>query len=186
MKKFLYTAALLAALSPGLTFAATTYDRSPAGDPILSPVTLTVSFDDWADITCGSSAPYWGVTFYDVDTVVDQYADTPTISSSTQSGIFVFTLAPGTYEDPLIFCSNDAEGQDQDGGDTLTDPMDTWTVYLAPGLFSLPASMVPSISDDVSDTVAGPGLLLVIVAVLSLPVVFWLIGRVKALFPKGK
>jgi len=57
-------------------------------------------------------------------------------------------------------------------------------VAKASALFEIPTSTVDSFTASVSDTLADPGLLLIIGVIIALPVVFWLIHRVKALFPK--
>jgi len=54
----------------------------------------------------------------------------------------------------------------------------------AAALFEVPTTTVDSFTASVSDTLADPGLLAIIGVVVALPVIFWLIHRVKALFPK--
>lgn len=53
-------------------------------------------------------------------------------------------------------------------------------------LFEVPTSTVSNLTAAITSTIADPGLLLVIVFVVALPVVFWLISRIKGLFPKSK
>jgi len=53
-------------------------------------------------------------------------------------------------------------------------------------LFGVPTSTVSTLTASITDTLTDPGLLAIIAFVIALPVVFWLIGRVKALFPKSK
>jgi len=53
-------------------------------------------------------------------------------------------------------------------------------------LIVVPTSTASDALASVSDTLADPGTLLIIVAVVALPVVFWLIRRIIGLFPKGR
>lgn len=55
----------------------------------------------------------------------------------------------------------------------------------ADSLFTIPTSTVTSFSASLSDTLSDPGTLLIIGVVVALPAVFWLIHRIKALFPKA-
>jgi len=50
-------------------------------------------------------------------------------------------------------------------------------------LFAVPTSTVSTLTASITDTLTDPGLLAIIAFVIALPVVFWLVGRVKALFP---
>lgn len=56
----------------------------------------------------------------------------------------------------------------------------------AASLLTVPTSTATDALASASDTIADPGLLLVIVAVIALPVVFWVIRKVIGLFPKGR
>ncbi len=56
----------------------------------------------------------------------------------------------------------------------------------AASLITVPTTTASDALASVSDTLADPGTLLVIVAVIALPVVFWLIRRIIGLFPKGR
>lgn len=56
----------------------------------------------------------------------------------------------------------------------------------AASLITVPTSTASDALASVSDTLADPGTLLVIVAVIALPVVFWLIRRIIGLFPKSR
>lgn len=56
----------------------------------------------------------------------------------------------------------------------------------AASLLTVPTSTASDALASVSDTIADPGMLLVIVAVIALPVVFWLVRRIIGLFPKGR
>jgi len=56
----------------------------------------------------------------------------------------------------------------------------------ASSLLTVPTTTASDALASVSDTLADPGTLLIIVAVIALPVVFWLIRRIVGLFPKGR
>ena len=56
----------------------------------------------------------------------------------------------------------------------------------AAALFTVRTSTVTSFTASVTDTLADTGTLQVIVAVLALPALFWVIHRLKGLFPKGR
>jgi len=56
----------------------------------------------------------------------------------------------------------------------------------AAALFAVPTSTVTTLTANVTDTLADPGLLAVLVVAAALPVIFWVIHRVKGLFPKGR
>lgn len=56
----------------------------------------------------------------------------------------------------------------------------------AASLLTVPTTTASDALASVSDTLADPGTLLIIVAVIALPVVFWLIRRIVGLFPKGR
>jgi len=98
-----------------------------------------------------------------------------------------------------LTCYNSLKRSEEEAYTSEMNKLTKWAVALggvgsfvvakvagATSLFNVPTSTVPSLTANISDTIAGEGLLLVIVAVIALPVVFWLIGRVKALFPKSK
>ena len=53
-------------------------------------------------------------------------------------------------------------------------------------MFSVPTSTVSSLTATITDAVADPGLLLVIVLAAGLPLAFWAIRRVIGLIPKGR
>lgn len=56
----------------------------------------------------------------------------------------------------------------------------------AASLLTVPTSTASDALASVSDTLADPGTLLVIVAVIALPVAFYVIRRLVGLFPKGR
>ena len=56
----------------------------------------------------------------------------------------------------------------------------------AASLLTIPTSTATDALASASDTIADPGLLLVILAVIALPVAFWVIRKVVGLFPKGR
>jgi len=58
------------------------------------------------------------------------------------------------------------------------------SVAHADSLFTVPTSTATTFSASVSDTLSDPGLLTIVGVVIALPVVFWLIHRIKGLFPK--
>jgi len=53
-------------------------------------------------------------------------------------------------------------------------------------MFEVPTSTVSSLTANITSQLADPGTLLVIVAAISLPLVFWAAKKVIGLFPKGK
>jgi len=55
----------------------------------------------------------------------------------------------------------------------------------ADALFEIPTSTVSSFTGAISDQLSDPGTLLVLGVVLALPASFWIIHRIKALFPKA-
>jgi hypothetical protein len=56
----------------------------------------------------------------------------------------------------------------------------------AAALFEVPSTTPASLTASITDTLAEPGVLAVIVLVVALPLVFWVIRRVIGLFPKGR
>jgi len=56
----------------------------------------------------------------------------------------------------------------------------------AASLLTIPTSTATDALASASDTIADPGLLLVILAVIALPVAFWVIRKVVGLFPKSR
>jgi len=56
----------------------------------------------------------------------------------------------------------------------------------AAALFEVPTSTVTSLTASVTDTIADPGVLLVLGAAAALPVIFWVIHRIIGLFPKAR
>jgi len=56
----------------------------------------------------------------------------------------------------------------------------------AASLLTVPTSTATDALASVSDTLADPGTLLIIVAVIALPVAFWVVRRLIGLFPKGR
>ena len=56
----------------------------------------------------------------------------------------------------------------------------------AAALFEVPTSTVDSLTASVTDTLADPGLLLVLGVAAALPVIFWVIHRIIGLFPKAR
>jgi len=55
----------------------------------------------------------------------------------------------------------------------------------AAAAFEVPTSTVSSFTATITDTLSDPGLLAVLVIAAALPVIFWVIHRVKALFPRS-
>lgn len=51
-------------------------------------------------------------------------------------------------------------------------------------MITLPTNLASNALASVSDIVADPGTLLIIVAVIGLPLVFWIIAHIRDLFPK--
>ena len=56
----------------------------------------------------------------------------------------------------------------------------------ATSLLTVPTSTVPDLTANVSDTIADPGTLLILVAAIAFPLLFWVIGRIIGLFPKHR
>jgi len=56
----------------------------------------------------------------------------------------------------------------------------------AAALFEVPTSTVTDLTASVTDTIADPGVLLVLGAAAALPVIFWVIHRIIGLFPKAR
>jgi hypothetical protein len=53
-------------------------------------------------------------------------------------------------------------------------------------IFSIPTSTIDSLRATVGAQFTDPGLLLILVVAVALPLTFWIVKRVVALFPKGK
>ena len=60
----------------------------------------------------------------------------------------------------------------------------TTSVFFSKALFVSPANTASTISSFLTGTLQDAGLLLVLAAMLALPMVFWIIEQIKALFPK--
>jgi len=58
----IFSVAVLSTLIlPSFVLGAYSYDRSPAGYEITSPVSFEISFDDYADLELTASSTYWGI-----------------------------------------------------------------------------------------------------------------------------
>ena len=53
-------------------------------------------------------------------------------------------------------------------------------------MITLPATMGTDLLANVSDQITDPGTLAIVLIAAALPVVFWLISRLKGILPKGK
>jgi hypothetical protein len=56
----------------------------------------------------------------------------------------------------------------------------------AAALFEVPSSTPTSLTASITDTLAEPGVLAVVVFVAALPLIFWVVRRLIGLIPKGR
>jgi len=56
----------------------------------------------------------------------------------------------------------------------------------AAALFEVPSSTPTSLTASITDTLAEPGVLAVLVFVAALPLIFWVVRRLIGLVPKGR
>lgn len=117
----------------------------------------------------------------------------PAYTSTSYVFAFDMTLDPGTYSrSGQAYCKYTLGDNEWHASDTFSSSGD-WVIEPPPPpppppnpLVSIPTSTVSGIASRLSGTIADPGLLLVIVFVLALPVIFWIIHRIKKQFPKTK
>jgi len=102
MKKLLFVLALL--LLPGLARASVSYERSPAGYSITSPVVVSISADTIEEL-CPSypDTPFWKIWAVGIGGS-DDYFSVEENSSDTLSGDFTLNLPTGAYSWLLIAC----------------------------------------------------------------------------------
>ena len=99
MKKLFLTISILAGLifSYGVS-AAISYERSPAGSQITSPVSFEISFDDFSEICPDQESNYYGIGTDSVETQ-------GIIASTTLSHVFVLDMPLGGNDDIYSECS---------------------------------------------------------------------------------
>lgn len=108
MKKLLLTIPLFLIL-PLSAFAAVSYSRTPSGINILSPVSVSVSFDDYSETGC-SSYPAPDSWYIGIETDGDFSVNSGYISSTTKSYIFSTPLPVGNYYDVAVYCHDLVNG----------------------------------------------------------------------------
>ena len=125
MKKILILViSVLSLLLPLTSYGAVNYSRTPSGDLITSPVSISVSFDDFSELNC-SNSDVWGIAIADENSWTGDEYMSNLISSSTNSYTFIIDLPLGFQSygvNPTIdttysnICGIDLEG---DGGSII-------------------------------------------------------------------
>jgi hypothetical protein len=109
IKLLVYSLLLPVGLLVGSTvFGATTYNRSPAGASITSPVSFNITLDTFNGVFggCFGDKNYWGISVYDHGNEIEYYSEA--VSSTTLSHIFVMTLpVADDYNYVTGVCSGD-------------------------------------------------------------------------------
>lgn len=93
MKKILITVVAFLII-PQVSFGAVTYSRSPSGASVTSPVSISVSFDNFGETGC-VGGDTWGVVISDHP---QNFFYSTTLPETTMSGIFNIALPTGEYE----------------------------------------------------------------------------------------
>lgn len=172
MKRIILTiTVLLAALAPGFAFASVVFD--PTSPQVAdTPITPTCSIGNTIEI-------YQGGAWYSE-------------MGGTCDGVTTFTESvDGTYQvvewNSLVQLSDPTT---QSLAATMADPafvsVSNYTFGLpSPSvpLFTMPTMISTDVAGKMSDTLADPGLLIVICSILALFTLPWLVEQIAALFP---
>ena len=114
MKKILF-AILALMIVPQISFGAVTYSRSPSGTTVTSPVTITVSFDDYVtDTGCLITDTDWNV---EVASDLDVYYPSNSVAVGINTGVFPVSIPAGT---DVVYTSFSC-GAGLGGGNTLEE-----------------------------------------------------------------
>ncbi|MFA4890605.1 MAG: Ig-like domain-containing protein [Candidatus Paceibacterota bacterium] len=106
MKKiFLFAIFLIFFASPSVSFGAVSYSRTPSGNQITSPISISISFDNFEEDT-GCVSDTWSV---EVSNNNNSYYPSNTILNSIKTGVFSINLPP-------IDCTYVAFSCDLEGG----------------------------------------------------------------------
>jgi len=173
-------------LSPAAAFALSV-DVLPAGLEKLNPLQFVVAFDDATDydnnLTTGcASYDSWRLT-YDNDTGsfggIFTIETDPNIGFAGSPYILNTTLAAGTYAAPEFWCFN---AGDLAGGVSVANFSYPSYDVLSGLILSISTDLVPQFTARITDTIAAPGNLLVIVYAIGLILSFYVITRTIGIF----
>lgn len=164
-------------------FGAVTYERSPSGTEITSPVSFSVTLDDifdlefdeeigvgyWAIVAGGEEAEYWSEA----------------IASTTLSTTFLISVPTGEAITNILSCACPPEFDFNACSENLGDNCSNTGISLESGepAFTIIYSFIPISSDFVVSTLAyinqgigglGPFLYVII----GLPLAFWVIKKI--------
>lgn len=190
MKKYIlltiaWTATAFALFWAANAFAAVSYERAPAGIDITSPVTFSITLDDYGDIgpTCTSTANYWTI-----DASTYDYADTfyllDVVASTTLLNDFVFDLPEGDYIEVELGClfavpttqeqaaSYWVDGQaiEDNGGEII---FTITSAALLEAMFTVPTSTATDVLANVTSTLGDTGFLALLAIAAAIPLVFY-------------
>jgi len=179
-------------------FGAIDYSRSPSGSgDILSPVSFSVSADDFSELTAGCiPSDYWGISYLEKDNLIDVFGSDTAIVSSTLSHVFSVDIPIGKEITAVaINCADnlnntprslDNYGVDLEGhGDPEGSIIFTIiSASYSTAMFEVPTTTASDLTANITSQLGDTGTLALIVIVASIPLAFYVIKKIIGLVPK--
>jgi len=192
------TILLMMLLLPFSVFGAWTYDRTPTGYEITSPVSFEISFDDiTTDMLLNASTTWWGIQLNELYFTGGYEGFSECVPVSTKDYTFVLDIPIGCIPD-YIFINGDPTSK----ANCETNPLyqDEARIFETDdeGVFEIvapPRPLVASFEDmpenAIASTTAYIGDLFGTFGVfvwlaIGIPLAFWIINNTINLFTKGK
>jgi hypothetical protein len=189
MKKIILIAVLSLMALP--VFGAVNYSRTPVGTEITSPVSISVSFDNFSEFGLNEEINYYVITIAPSDLPFyysSCYASTTLSTNSTISvpvGKDIYSVYVGGREDNLCLTGGGTYALEGDGESVIFTILETPSAGV-PSLFSL-AGGVASTSEMLATTgVLFTDLWVIIALAIGVPLAFYVINRFIGLGPKDK
>ncbi|MCJ7792957.1 MAG: hypothetical protein MUP45_03190 [Candidatus Marinimicrobia bacterium] len=184
MKKIILIFSALLLVLPFSVFGAVSYERTPAGTSITSPVQIEVSFGNWAEVGFPEEVNFWNV-------VVAQSIE----KSLFGSNCLPITILSGDFSIPLpvedyysvsfgggLTEQNCIDGVE--GGEIFLEGDDTSVIFSVANFIPIGSNVITGAVAYINDVAVGIYPLLFLF--IGVPLAFWVIGKVVDLFPHEK
>jgi len=184
MKKLLTIFAIVSILAPGLA-SAYTIDISPNFNPVRGPFTIHLTGTDTELCSDNNPALKIALALGDASTAISPAAPEWVLINGSIDHIFHFPAITGTY-DLIGNCSIDIS-PGWGFGTTWTTNFGSFNFVAGFPVFGLSTGLAQGAVGSLTDTMADPGTLLILISVIGLPLLFWVIAELAGLFPgKGR
>jgi len=181
--------------------AAISYERTPAGASITSPISFDITADTYADLGFGGVSPnFWGVIVFTQPDDGTGYL-TNCIASTTLSNVFSLSIPVGvsgesvwiggadTLENCIAQNVYDGIAPPASTGEILEDDISGLIFTVVAGLasmFQVPTSTPTDVLANVSSTLSDAGFLAVVAIAAAIPLLFYVVKQLIGLIPKSR